>query len=143
MTSSISIDWQSGAVSVDQVQVALGGGGLLSPARTFAKPIEVPSLGLTRYRSTQKANVCGFVADLVVDVEGPKLISIALLFELIVFFDRTILESRIVKAIEKKSGLRAISSHPATARLEPCPWGSAEFSYDPRQGDLSLLLRYN
>jgi hypothetical protein len=144
MTSSISIDWQNGAVSVDQVPITLDGGGTsLSPVRTFAKPGKVLPSGITRYRSAQKASVCGFVADIVVDVKDGALVSIALLFELIEFFDRSILESKILKAIEKKSGLRANSSHPAVALLEPCPWGKAEFSYDPRQGDLSLLLQYS
>jgi hypothetical protein len=144
MTSSIGIDWLTGTVSVDQLPVVLGSDGRsLSPARAFATPVDVMSSGIARYRSAQKANICGFAADLVTDVKDKKLVSIALLFDLIQFFDRSILESKILRAIEKKSGLRTNSSHPATARLEQCHWGSAEFSFDPRQGDLSLLLCYN
>lgn len=103
---------------------------------------EIPASCITRYRLARPVSFCGFVAECVADVGGGQLACVALHFDLIQFFDRTVLESKILTAVERKSGLRASSVHPTSARLEPCLWGSAEFSYDPRQGDLSLLLTY-
>lgn len=144
MTSSIRIDWHNGSVSLEHLAITLdSNGGLDSAVQAICLRPELLSSGVTRYRLARKVSVCGFVADCVIDILQGKLSCIALLFDVIQFFDQTILESKVVKAIEKKSGLHAVSAHPSSACLDPCPWGKAEFSYDPRQGDLSLVLSFD
>lgn len=78
----------------------------------------------------------------VIDVADARVASVAVLFEPIHFFDGSITESRIVRAVAAASGWQLASTHPASAALEPLAWGRARFSHDPRQADPSLMLRY-
>ena len=94
--------------------------------------------GATRYRLSNQVSVHGFAAECALDVSHGRLRSIG--FQRIEFFDRSILESKIIKTMEKKCGLSFLSRHAAAAVLPARPWGKAEFACDPKQGDLSLIL---
>jgi hypothetical protein len=143
MTLALHIDWASGAVQLEQVRIETGADGALAPdAQALCGPAETTLSGGQRYRVTKQAGLCGYAAQCVIDVKDGKLASVAVLFELIRFFDASLTESKIVQAVAAASGLQVVSTHPAKATLEPCSWGVAQFSYDPRQGDLSLMLRY-
>jgi len=58
----------------------------------------------TRYKSLQKFNICGNSADGVIDIEEDSSIFFTFLFDLIEFFDCSILESKIVKKMRKFFG---------------------------------------
>lgn len=63
------------------------------------------------------------------------------LFDLIEFFEISVLESKVLKACEKKLNINFTSNHPSTASLE-CEWGQIIFFYDAKQGDLSLDITF-
>jgi len=78
----------------------------------------------------------------VIDVGEERKFSITFLFDLIEFFESSILESKVIKTCEKALNLKFISNHPSKAFLDPCEWGSAVFFYDAKQGDLSLEIKF-
>lgn len=94
-----------------------------------------------RYKFLQKFNICGNSADGVIDVEEDCSIVFTFLFDLIEFFDCSILESKIVKKCESFLGVKFISNHPSSASLDSCDWGHVMFFYDAKQGDLSLEIK--
>jgi hypothetical protein len=143
MTLALQIDWASGAVHLEQVRIDVdAGGALAADVQALCGAPETTRSGALRYRVTKKVALCGYAAACVIDVAGGRLRSVTVLFELIRFFDASITESKIVQAVAAASGLQVASPHPTKATLEPCPWGNAEFAFDPRQGDLTLDLQY-
>jgi hypothetical protein len=95
-----------------------------------------------RYKFLQKFNICGNSADGVIDVEEDCSIVFTFLFDLIEFFDCSILQSKIVKKCESFAGVKFISNHPSSASLDSCDWGHVTFFYDAKQGDLSLEIKF-
>lgn len=77
-----------------------------------------------------------------IDVEEDCSIVFTFLFDLIEFFDCSILESKIVKKCESFLGVKFISNHPSSASLDSCDWGHVMFFYDAKQGDLSLEINF-
>ncbi|UEP27869.1 MULTISPECIES: hypothetical protein [unclassified Burkholderia] len=143
MTLAIRVDWQSGVVHADRVRIAVGGDGRLSEdVRRLCSPVQALESGAVRYRISQKITFGGHTGECLIDMVEARLASVAILFDTIRFLDASITESKIVRSITKASGLAVVSAHPTEARLEPCSWGVAEFRYDPRQGDLSLEMRF-
>ena len=144
MTAVIKIDWEGGFVRVADKLLTTDGAGTLSPdiLRMCAHG-ELTRDGVTRYCLSNAVSVHGFAAECVLDVSHGRLRSMGLLFQHMEFFDRSILESKIIKAMEKNCGLSFLSRHPAAAVLPARPWGKAEFAYDPKQGDLALILVFN
>ena len=96
----------------------------------------------TRYKFLKKFNICGNSADGVIDVEEDCSIVFTFLFDLIEFFDCSILESKIVKKCESFLGVKFISNHPSSASLDSYDWGHVMFFYDAKQGDLSLEIKF-
>lgn len=143
MTLALHIDWANGAVHLEQVRIDVDAGGALAPdVQALCGAAETTRSGALRYRVAKRVALCGYAAACVIDVAGGRIRSVAVLFELIRFFDASITESKIVQAVAAASGLRVVNPHPAKATLEPCAWGTALFSFDPRQGDLALDLQY-
>lgn len=142
MMHSIKLDLKQGSASVDLTPIEIGENGTLvnSIAKLCSRPIRT-NHGRTRYHVLEKISVCGQFADGLIEVEG-EVFSLTVLFDLIHFFTSSILESEIIKACEQSLNLKFTSSHPSTAFLESRKWGSAVFSYDPKQGDLSLEIRF-
>lgn len=68
--------------------------------------------------------------------------SVTFLFDLIEFFESSVLESKILKACEKSLNISFISDHPSTAFFDSCDWGQVTFFYDAKQGDLSLEITF-
>lgn len=143
MTLAIKIDWSAGVVYAGPSAIQLDSSGALSPAvASLCRPPETTLQGKARYRFSRKVSLLGRAADCVVDVARGKVDRVTLLFELIEFFDASVMESKIVKAVEADANARFANPHPAVAVLESLPWGEARFSYDPKQGDLSLSLQF-
>ncbi|MFP3502517.1 hypothetical protein [Burkholderia sp. SIMBA_062] len=143
MTLAIRVDWQSGVVHADRVRIEVGDDERLSEGvRRLCSPVERLENGAVRYRISQKITFGGHTGECLIDMVEARLTSVTILFDAIRFFNASITESKIVRSIAKASGLAVVSAHPTEARLEPCSWGVAEFRYDPRQGDLSLEVRF-
>lgn len=64
------------------------------------------------------------------------------LFDLIEFFESSVLESKVLKACEKSLNIKFVSNHPTTAFLGPNKFGQVVFFYDAKQGDLSLDITF-
>jgi len=139
----IKLDLKNGSASVDSSSIEVDSNGVLigSIAKLCSRPVRT-NHGRTRYQLLRKVSVCGQSADGVIEVGEEGAFSLTLLFDLIEFFTSSILESKVIKACEKYLNLKFMSTHPSTAFLESCEWGSAVFFYDAKQGDLSLEIRF-
>jgi hypothetical protein len=139
----IKLDLEHGSVSVDSAPIMVDEKGAL--AGSIAKLCSPPShiaKERTRYRLLRKASVCGKSADCVIEVGEGRVCAVTFLFDLIEFFESSILESKVLKACEKSLNSKFISNHPSTAFLAYCKWGQAIFFYDAKQGDLSLEITF-
>jgi hypothetical protein len=95
-----------------------------------------------RYKFFKKIDVFGNSADGVIDVEENSSVLFTFLFDLIEFFDCSILESKIVRKFQSFWDVKFISNHPSSASLDSCDWGHVTFFYDAKQGDLSLEIKF-
>ncbi|WP_198120762.1 hypothetical protein [Massilia rhizosphaerae] len=139
----IKFDLKHGSASLDSAPIAVDENGVLagSIAKLCSPPIQTDE-GRTQYRLSRKASVCGKSADGVIEVGGGRVCAVTFLFDLIGFFESSVLESKILKACEKSLNQNLISNHPSTAFLDSCEWGRAIFFYDVKQGDLSLDITF-
>lgn len=139
----IKLDLNQGSVYVDSVPIEVHEKDMLiGSIAKLCSPPTATTAGRTRYRLSKKISIFGQSADGVIEVADGMVFSVTFLFDLIEFFESTILESKIIKAFEKSLNLKFVSDHPSTAFLDPCEWGSVIFSYDPKQGDLSLEIKF-
>jgi len=131
------------AVFIDSEPVEVDENGLLvaSVAKLCSPPAHLDS-GRTRYHFLRKISICGKSADGLIEVEKGDAFSIIFLFDLIEFFEVSILESKIIKVCEKSWNVKFMSSHPSKAFLDFCGRGNAVFFYDAKQGDLSLEIKF-
>jgi hypothetical protein len=139
----IKFDLKRGSASIDPTHLAVDEKGVL--AESIAKlcsPSAQTDEGRTQYRLLRKASVCGKSADGVIEVGEGRVCAVTFLFDLIEFFESSVLESKVLKACNKSLNLNFISNHPSTAFVESCKWGQAIFCYDPKQGDLSLKITF-
>lgn len=141
--NTVKFDTKQHLILIDLVPIAVDEKGVLagSIAKLCTRPIQTDE-GRTQYRFSRKISVCGNSADGVIEVEGGKIWAVTFLFDLIEFFESSVLESKILKACEKALNLVFTSSHPSTAFLPPGEWGQVEFFYDAKQGDLSLDITF-
>ena len=139
----VSLDFTNGTVSVDSAIIEVDGTNVLarSIARLCSPPLHTDQ-GLIRYRLLEKASVGGKAADAMIEVGKKNTLILTFLFDFIEFFETGVLESKILKACEKSSGVKFVTHHPSIAYLEPCEWGSVLFSYDAKQGDLCLQITH-
>jgi hypothetical protein len=139
---TVKLDLKHGLVLVDSAPIAVDEQGVLagSIAKLCSPPIQTDE-GRTQYRLSRKASVCGKSADGVIEVGEGRVCAVTFLFDLIEFFESSVLESKVLKACEKSLNLNFMSNHPSTAFLD-CEWGQAIFFYDAKQGDLSLDITF-
>jgi hypothetical protein len=132
-----------GSVSIDSIPLELDKKNDLvgAIAKLCSPPMRIDE-GQMRYRLLGKVSVCGKSANVVIEIREGRSLSVTFLFDLIVFFESSVLESRILKACERSSNVKFSSTHPSTAVLDPCTWGQARFFYDAKQGDLSLDISF-
>jgi hypothetical protein len=139
----MKLNLKHGSISGDTVPTAVDEKGVLAGSieKICSPPIQTDD-GRTLYRLLRKTSVCGKSADAVIEVGEGRVYSVTFLFDLIEFFESSVLESKILKACEKSLNVRFISDHPSTAFLDSCDWGQATFFYDAKQGDLSLKITF-
>lgn len=135
----IKLNLQQGLVFIDSTCVSVDKKGVLdgSIAKRCLSPIKTDE-GTELYRLSKKSSIFGKSADCMIGTELKKVSSVTFLFDLIEFFESSILESTILRLCEKSSNIDFVSNHPTRAFIDHCEWGQAIFSYDPKQGDLSL-----
>lgn len=140
---TIKLDLKHGVVTIDSAPITVDEKGTLMEAiaRLCSNPIRTDE-GRTQYRLLKKANVCGKSADVVIEVGEGRICVITFLFDLIEFFESSILESKILKSCSKSLKLDFVSVHPSTAYADACNWGQVKFFYDAKQGDLSLSITF-
>ncbi|MFS2022343.1 hypothetical protein [Massilia sp. CT11-137] len=140
---TVKLDLKHGLVLVDSAPIKVGKNGVLSGSITklCSLPIHTDE-GRTRYRLLKKAGVCGKSADGVIEVAEGRVCAVTFLFDLIEFFESSVLESKVLKKFEKSLNLNFMSNHPSTAFLDCCEWGQVIFFYDAKQGDLSLDITF-
>ena len=126
----------STAMGVDEKRVLLG-----SIAKLCSPPIQTDK-GRTQYRLLRKVSIFGKSADGVIEVEEGRVCAVTFLFDLIEFFESSVLESKVLKACAKSLNIDFASSHPSMASLNSCEWGQVIFLYDAKQGDLSLDITF-
>jgi len=124
------------AMGADEKSTLLG-----SIAKLCSPPIQTDE-GRTQYRLLRKVSICGKSADGVIEIEEGRVCAITFLFDLIEFFESSVLESKVLMACEKSLKINFASSNPSMASLNSCEWGQATFFYDARQGDLSLEIKF-
>lgn len=139
----IRLNSNHGSIYVDSALIEVRENGTLvgSIAKLCASPIHTTEGG-TRYRLLRRISVFGQSADGAIEVGDGPAFSVTVLFDLIEFFEFSILESKVIRAFEKELNLKFMSDHPSTAFLDSCKWGNAIFIYDAKQGDLSLEIRF-
>jgi hypothetical protein len=139
----IKLNLDQGSIYVDSAPIEINEKGvLIGPIAKLCSPPINTNQGRTRYRLLKKISVCGQSADCIIEAGDVRAFSIFFLFYLIEFFESSILESKIIRAFEKSSNLKFMSNHPSSAFLDSCKWGATIFSYDAKQGDLSLEIRF-
>jgi hypothetical protein len=139
----IKLDFRHGSAWVDLEIIAFDEKGVLTRSITkLCSPAVLTDKGRTQYRLLGKASVCGKSADCVIEVGEEIIYTLTFSFDLIEFFESSILESKVIKACEKSLNVNFASDHPSTAFLAPCKWGRATFFYDAKQGDLSLEITF-
>ncbi|MEW7848898.1 hypothetical protein AB2N08_09380 [Massilia aurea] len=133
------LDFKRGSTFIDSTSVELDDNGVLidSIAKKCSPPTNL-NYERSRYHLLGKVSVFGQSASCVIEVGEGRILRINFLFDLIEFFESSILESAIVKAYENSLSLKFLCDHPSTAYLDVCEWGSATFFYDAKPGDLSL-----
>jgi len=139
----VTFDLSSGDVLIEGVNISLSANGEIIPkSMRFYKFCSSSQRLETEYRSCNKFMTLSSSADLIVSVDALRIASICILFDWIVFFDRTLLESKIIRRFEKKYGttIREVSS--TTGKVGKFLWGDAHFSYDPHYGVLLLCFTY-
>jgi hypothetical protein len=140
---TIRLDLKQGSASVDSAPIVVDEKGVLieSIAKICSPPTQTDE-GRRQYRLLRKASICGKSADGVIEVEEGRVCAITFLFDLIEFFESSVLESKLLKACEKSLNVHFVSNHPSTASLGSCEWGQVIFFYDAKQGDLSLEITF-
>lgn len=140
---TVKLDLTQGLIFIDSIPVAVDEKGVLTGfiAKPYSPPIQTDE-GQTQYRLQRKVFICGKSADCVIEIEERRVCAVTFLFDLIEFFESSVLESKILRACEKSFNVSFVSSHPSTAFLASCEWGQATFFYDAKQGDLSLDITF-
>jgi len=140
---AIKIDLKQGLVSVDSAPIAVDEKGVLTASISkFCSPPIQTDEGRIQYRFIRKASVYGKSTDVVIEVGEGRLYAVTFLFDLIEFFGSSVLESKILKTLEKSLNINFTSDHPSTAFYNFCKFGQARFFYDAKQGDLSLNVKF-
>lgn len=139
----IKFDLKHGLVFFDSAPVAVDEKGVLagSIAKLCSPPIQTDE-GRTQYRLLRKVSVFGKSADGVIEGEEGRVCTVTFLFDLVEFFESSVLESKALRACEKSLNINFSSNHPSTAFLYSCEWGQATFFYDAKQGYLSLEITF-
>ena len=141
---NLNFDFLKGSIYVDGLKLELDDGGIPSQplGRVALEPEEFPE-NVRQWGFSEKAYVAGHAGSLVLRTLANKLVAACVQFEEINFFNRSILESKIIKRFEEEYKISVSGSRGVIGEIGTFAWGNAYFSYDPRQGDLNLCLNYH
>jgi hypothetical protein len=119
------IDLKHGSASVDAAPISVEGKGAL--AGSIANYVRDPSKQMRGEHNIAiaKSQCLRKSADGVIEVGEGRVWAVTFLFDLIEFFESSVLEPKVLKACEKS--LKFVSSHPSTAFLDSCEWGRRHF----------------
>lgn len=128
----IKLDLKHGSISVDTAPIAVDEKGVLAGSieKICSPPIQTDD-GRTLYRLLRKTSVCGKSTGGAIEVGEGRVCAVTFLFDLIEFFDVSVLESKILKACEKSLNISFISDHPSTAFFDSCDWDRPHFFMMP------------
>lgn len=139
----VKFDLSSGAILVDGSVLRLDSdGGLNDPMRDMAFELKVTPDGSREWRFAEKCTTLNSHASMVIQANAMGIRSVSFLFDDIIFFSNSVLESKIIKRFDKKYNLTVTSSSRTVAVAGPFEWGAVRFFYDHKQGDLSLCFDY-
>jgi len=124
----VTFNMTNGNVFIEGVKISLGDDGEIIPKlRGFSKNlVNCNALG-NEYLSAKKFSTLGSSALLVIHTKNRNVVSICILFDEIVFFDRTILESKIIKRFERKYGMAVGGSSSTVGEIGNFTWGKHIF----------------
>lgn len=138
-----NINFEDGEVFINGTKISLDEiGGVIPKLKGEVREANESTYVESIINFDERFTILGFSASIAIHYHSQSIKSICMLFNEMVFFDRTLMESKIIKKFEKKYSLDVESFHPAIAKIRNLTWGEACFLYDPRQGDLSLCLSY-
>ena len=140
----VTFDFSSGDVLIEKVRISIDTSCEILPNLNGGfMALDEPDKIKRSFQSRQKFTTLSAEASLVVDVTAGKIASICILFDEINFFEKSILESKIIRRFEKKYGISVKIRSPSVGEIGNFAWGSAAFWYHHRLGDLSLCFIYN
>lgn len=139
---SARLDWGKGTILIDSQPVIFEKKFSISAIENLCSAPTQQENFRIRYKFLQKVNIFGNLADGVIEFEKDRSVSFTFLFDLVEFFDLSILESRIIKKCQSFWNTKFMSNHPSSASLDSCDWGEVMFFYDAKQGDLSLQIKF-
>lgn len=140
----VTFNFPSGDVLIEKVRVSIDTSCQILPNLNGGfMALDKPDKVEGRYQSKRKLTTLSAGASIVVDVTAGKIASVCILFDEIIFFEKSILESKIIKRFEKKYGISVKGSSPTVGEIGNFSWGSASFLYHHRLGDFSLCFIYN
>ncbi|WP_157201947.1 hypothetical protein [Massilia sp. Root335] len=137
------LDLKQGRILIDSAAMGINekSAPLGSIEKLCSPPIQTDEKR-TQYRLLKKVSIFGKSADGVIEVEEGRVFAVTFLFDLIEFFESSVLESKVLKACETSLNINFASSHPSMASLNSCEWAQVTFLYDAKQGDLSLDITF-
>ena len=121
---TVKFDLKNGLVFFDSSPIEVDEKGVL--AAPIAKLCSLPfhtDEERTRYHLLKKAIVFGKSSNGVIEVGEGRVWVVTFLFDLIEFYESSVLESKVIKACEKSLNLNFMSNHPSTAFLDSWEWG--------------------
>jgi hypothetical protein len=140
----VTFDFSSGDVLIEKVKISIDISCQILPNLNGGfMALEKPDKVEGRYQSKRKFTTLSAEASIVIDVAARKIASVCILFDEVNFFEKSILESIIIKRFEKKYGISVKSHSPTVGEIGNFSWGSASFLYHHRLGDFSLCFIYN
>jgi hypothetical protein len=140
---NIKFDFSDGSVFIESQKIDVYSLEKSSFPVSESRPISNSLKGNEKeWHFNQTFTTLSAKGSLVVRGTKEKISSICFLFNEINFFERSILESKIIQRFEKKYSINVVISHPSRAEIGSFYWGEACFLYDPRQGDINLCITY-
>lgn len=140
---NIKFDFSDGSVFIESQKIDVDSlGKLSSPVFESRQILNSLKENVREWHCNRTFTTLSATGSLVVTSGQNNISSICFLFNEINFFERSILESKIIQRFEKKYSINVVSSHPSRAEIGSFYWGGACFLYDPRQGDINLCITY-
>jgi hypothetical protein len=139
----VTFDLFNGAVLIEGTVIALDHFGEISP-KINGNFRQIPGSTTEErdFQSDRRFSLLSTQASIAIVADARKITSLCILFDDIIFFEKTLLESKIIERFERKYGIHFDGDSRSVAEIGKFSWGEGAFHYDHRQGDLSLCFSY-